>query len=347
MNLKYSKCLGLAAVLYFTANYSAQQVSDTASTEKTIEEVVVIGYGTQKKSNVTGAIASIKASDIEDIPQGKPEQVLQGRAAGVSVVTNSGQPGSAATVRIRGLTSFGAGGNDPMWVVDGIIVDGIGWLNQSDIESIEVLKDGASSAIYGVSAARGVILVTTKKGKRGALSLGYNGSFGVSHVARKLDLLNATQYATIINEGLVNDGQAPRFSNPSIFGQGTDWQDTIFNTGDRQSHEISINGGNEKSTYFASFGYFDQTGTVMGDISKYKRLNARLNSTHKVINFLTIGQTFLYTHQKSQGIGTNELFGGPLSSAINLDPTTPTVVTDWSLVNSANYTNQYIIRDRY
>lgn len=346
MNLKYSKCLGLAAVLYFTANYSAQQrVNDTASKEKTIEEVVVIGYGTQKKSNVTGAIASIKAADIEDIPAGKPEQVLQGRAAGVSVVTNSGQPGSAATVRIRGLTSFGAGGNDPMWVVDGIIVDGIGWLNQSDIESIEVLKDGASSAIYGVSAARGVILVTTKKGKKGSLSLAYNGSFGVSQVARKLDLLNATQYATIINEGFANDNKPIRFSDPSKFGVGTDWQDTIFNTGERQSHEFSINGGNEKSTYYASFGYFDQIGTVMGDISNYKRLNARLNSTHKVLDFLTIGQTFLYTHQKSQGIGVNETFGGPLSSAINLDPTTPSVVTDWSLVNPSNYTNPYLIRD--
>jgi TonB-linked SusC/RagA family outer membrane protein len=346
MNLKYSKCLGLAAVLYFTANYSAQQVSDTTSKEKAIEEVVVIGYGTQKKSNVTGAISSIKASDIEDIPQGKPEQVLQGRAAGVSVVTNSGQPGSAATVRIRGLTSFGAGGNEPMWVVDGIIVDGIGWLNQSDIESIEVLKDGASSAIYGVSAARGVILVTTKKGRRGALNLSYNGSYGVSHVARRLDLLNATQYATIINEGYANDGKPVKFANPYQFGIGTDWQDTIFNTGERQSHEFSINGGNDKSTYYASFGYFDQIGTVMGDISNYKRINARLNSTHKVLDFLTVGQTFLYTHQKSQGIGTNELFGGPLSSAINLDPTTPSVVTDWSLVNPDDYKNAYIIRDK-
>lgn len=345
MNLKYSKCLGLAAVLYFTANYSAQQVKDTTSKERTIEEVVVIGYGTQKKSNVTGAIASIKASDIEAIPAGKPEQVLQGRAAGVSVVTNSGQPGSSATVRIRGLTSFGAGGNDPMYVVDGIIVDGIGWLNQSDIESIEVLKDGASSAIYGVSAARGVVLVTTKKGKKGALNLSYNGTFGVSNAARKLDLLNATQYATIINEGFANDNKPVRFSNPNAFGIGTDWQDTIFNTGNRQSHEISINGGNDKSTYFASFGYFDQTGIVMGDISNYKRINARLNSNHKVLDFLTIGQTFLYTHQKSQGIGVNETFGGPLSSAINLDPTTPAVVRDWSLVNPNDYNNQYIIKD--
>ena len=142
MNVKTKRGIALIAALYFTANLHAQVQQDTASNEKTIEEVVVIGYGTQKKSNVTGAIASLRASDLEDIPAGKPEQVLQGRAAGVSVVTNSGQPGSSATVRIRGLTSFGAGGNEPMWVVDGIIVDGIGWLNQSDIESMEVLKDG-------------------------------------------------------------------------------------------------------------------------------------------------------------------------------------------------------------
>lgn len=345
--MSIKKGLGLIAVLYFTSSFQAQVKSDSAAIkEKKIDEVVLIGYGTQKKSNVTGAIASIKSADIENIPGGKPEQVLQGRAAGVSVVTNSGQPGSSATIRIRGLTSFGAGGNDPMWVVDGIIVDGIGWLSQSDIESIEVLKDGASSAIYGVSAARGVVLVTTKKGKKGTLSISYNGSYGTSQVARKLDLLNATQYATIINEGFANDNLPIRYANPSAFGVGTDWQKTIFNTGNRQTHEVAINGGNEKSTYYASFGYFDQTGIVMGDMSNYKRINARLNSTHKVLDFLTVGQTFLYTHQKSQGIGVNETFGGPLSSAINLDPTTPTVVTDWSLVDPNTYpANVPLIRD--
>ncbi|QIY82889.1 TonB-dependent receptor [Chryseobacterium sp. NEB161] len=345
MNLKYSKCLGLAAVLYFTANYSAQQVKDTTSKEKTIEEVVVIGYGTQKKSNVTGAIASIKASDIEAIPAGKPEQVLQGRAAGVSVVTNSGQPGSSATVRVRGITSFGAGSNSPLWVVDGIIVDNIGWLNQSDIESIEVLKDGASSAIYGVSAAKGVILVTTKKGKKGKLSLAYNGFYGFGNASRKLDLLDATQYAAIINEAFSNDGKPIRYAEPAKFGKGTDWQDTIFGTGEKSNHEVSINGGNEKSMYYASFGYFDQTGIVMSDISYYKRLNARLNSTHKVTDWLTIGQTFAYTHTRSQGISANEEYGGPLASAVNLDPTTPVVVKDWSMVDPSGYTNQYIIRD--
>ncbi|RRQ45470.1 SusC/RagA family TonB-linked outer membrane protein [Chryseobacterium sp. SC28] len=345
MNLKYSKCLGLAAVLYFAANYSAQQVTDTISQEKTIEEVVVIGYGTQKKSNVTGAISSLKASDIEDMPAGKPEQVLQGRAAGVSVVSNSGQPGSAATVRVRGVTSFGAGSNDPLWVVDGIVVDNIGWLNQSDIENIEVLKDGASAAIYGVSSAKGVILVTTKKGTKGKLSLNYNGFLGVGSAARKLDLLNATQYATIMNEARVNDGKAPLFNDPASYGSGTDWQDLIFNSAQRESHEISVNGGSDKSTFFASVGYYNQEGIVMRDISNYKRLNARINSTHKVTNWLSVGQTFAYTHTKSAGVNANTEYGGPLSSAVNLDPITPAIVNDMSQVNPGHYTSPYIVRD--
>lgn len=345
MNVRISRSLGMVAVLYFTANFSAQNTkNDTLPKEQKIEEVVMIGYGTQKKSNVTGAISSIKASDIEAIPAGKPEQVLQGRAAGVNVISNSGQPGSSATIRVRGVTSYSSN-NDPLWVVDGIVVDGIGWLSQSDIESIEVLKDGASSAIYGVSAARGVILVTTKKGKKGKLTLSYNGFYGVSNAARKLDLLDATQYATVINEGFANDGQAVRFQNPASFGKGTDWQNEIFGTGARQNHEVSIQGGNEKSTYFASFGYYDQTGIVMSDISYYKRLTGRLNSTHKVTDWLTLGQTFAYTNQKNQGINANGEFGGPLSSAVNLDPITPVVVTDWSQVNPALYTNQYILRD--
>ncbi|MFC3157449.1 TonB-dependent receptor plug domain-containing protein [Chryseobacterium arachidis] len=264
MNVRISRSLGMVAVLYFTANFSAQNTKkDTVSKETKIEEVVMIGYGTQKKSNVTGAISSIKASDIENAPvAGRPEQVLQGRAAGVSVVSNSGQPGSAPTVRVRGITSFGAGSNDPLWVVDGIVVDNIGWLNQSDIEGMEILKDGASAAIYGVSAAKGVILITTKKGAKGRMNLSYNGFFGVGNAARKLDLLNATQYATIMNEANVNDGRGPMFSNVNALGAGTDWQKQIFNTAQRQSHEFSINGGNDKSTFYTSFGYYDQEGIV-------------------------------------------------------------------------------------
>ena len=339
--------LSLIAALYFAGALNAQQAkSDTTAKEKSIEEVVVIGYGTQKKSNVTGAIASLKAKDIQDIPAGKPEQVLQGRAAGVSVVTNSGQPGSGATVRVRGITSFGAGSNDPLWVVDGIVVDGIGWLNQSDIENIEILKDAASAAIYGVSAAKGVILVTTKKGKAGKLSLSYNGSYGVGSASRKLDLLNATQYATIMNEAYVNAGQTPHFGDPASYGVGTNWQDVIFKPASRTNHEFSLTGGNEKSTFYTSFGYFDQEGIVMPQISKYKRISARFNSTHKVFDFLTIGQTFSYTHSTSTGIDANNEFGGPLSSAINLDPITPVVVTDINAqMYPGDYSNKYIVRD--
>ncbi|WBX97158.1 SusC/RagA family TonB-linked outer membrane protein [Chryseobacterium gambrini] len=344
MNVRISRSLGMVAVLYFTANFNAQNTkTDTLPKEQKIEEVVMIGYGTQKKSNVTGAISSIKASDIEAIPAGKPEQVLQGRAAGVNVISNSGQPGSSATIRVRGITSFGAS-NDPLWVVDGIVVDGIGWLNQSDIENIEVLKDGASSAIYGVSAARGVILVTTKKGKKGRLNLSYNGFYGFGHASRKLDLLNATQYATILNEAYVNAGQTPKFANPQSLGEGTNWQDVIFNTGERSNHEVSISGGNEKSTFYGSFGYYDQTGIVMSDISYYKRLTARLNSTHKVTDWLTLGQTFAYTHTKSQGINSNGEFGGPLSSAVNLDPTTPILNPDLSAVPAA--ARPFVVRNQ-
>ncbi|MDQ0065001.1 SusC/RagA family TonB-linked outer membrane protein [Chryseobacterium lathyri] len=344
MNIRISRSLGVVAVMYFTANFSAQtSVKDTVPKENKIEEVIVIGYGTQKKSNVTGAIASIKAKDIENAPAGRPEQVLQGRAAGVTVISNSGQPGSKATIRVRGITSFGAGSNDPLWVVDGIVVDNIGWLNQSDIEGMEILKDGASAAIYGVSAAKGVVLITTKKGVKGRLNLSYNGFFGVGSASKKLDLLNATQYATIINEANVNDGRNPVFANPSGYGQGTDWQKEIFNTAQRTSHEFSISGGNDKSTYYSSFGYYDQEGIVMRDISYYKRLNARLNSNHKIFDFLTVGQTFAYTHTKSQGINENGEFGGPLSSAINMDPLTPVVVTDPAMLATNPYNNPDIM----
>ncbi|CAD0225913.1 SusC/RagA family TonB-linked outer membrane protein [Chryseobacterium sp. JV274] len=348
MNVRISRSVGVVAVLYFTANFSAQttKAKDTIAKENKIDEVVVIGYGTQKKSNVTGAIASIKASDIENAPTaGRPEQVLQGRAAGISVVSNSGQPGTAATVRVRGITSFGAGSNDPLWVVDGIVVDNIGWLNQSDIEGIEVLKDGASAAIYGVSAAKGVILITTRKGTKGKLGLSYNGFFGVGTVSKKLDLLNGSQYATIMNEAYTNDGLKPVLGDPSSYGTGTDWQKQIFNSAQRQSHEFSINGGNDKSTFYSSFGYYDQQGIVLRDISNYKRVNARLNSTHKVFDFLTIGQTFAYTHTRSQGVTDNGEFGGPLSSAINLDPLTPVVVTN-GINNQPNFSD-YINNPNY
>ncbi|WP_028295242.1 SusC/RagA family TonB-linked outer membrane protein [Olivibacter sitiensis] len=314
-----------------------------------LDELVVVGYGVQKKSVVTGAISSVKASDLETMPVTRVEQSLQGRASGLTIAANSGQPGSAATIRVRGITTFG--NNNPLWVVDGVVVDagGISYLNQSDIASIEVLKDAASQAIYGARAAAGVILVTTKRGAEGTMRINYNAFVGTSAPARKLSLLNATEYATLRNESALAAGNALPFSNPQALGEGTDWQEQIFNnSAKRQNHELSVSGGNDKSTFYSSFGYLAQEGIVATDISDYKRINIRLNSEHKIGSWLKLGQNLGYSHEKSKGLGnTNSEFGGPLASAINLDPTTPVVETDPDVINSPNrpYRNNPVVRD--
>lgn len=323
-------------------------VSLTRSAGSNLDEVVVVGYGTQRKSNVTGAISSVKAKDLENVPNGRIEQALQGRVSGVTIMQNSGQPGSASTIRVRGITTFN--NNNPLWVVDGVVIDagGIGYLNQSDIESIEVLKDAASAAIYGTRAATGVILVTTKKGRQGKPVVSYNGFYGSSAPAKVLDLLNATQYAVLRNESSVAAGRPIVFPDVSSLGLGTDWQKAIFNnSAKRYLHEISLSGGSERSTFYVSAGIQNQEGIVATEISNYNKLNIRLNSTHKISNVFTFGQTLGYTRQKAMGLGnTNSEFGGPLSSAINLDPITPLIVTDIaSQPNAAIYSNPTIIRD--
>jgi TonB-dependent starch-binding outer membrane protein SusC len=335
-----------------TAFVNGRKIIDITLQEdaKGLNEVVVVGYGTQKKKVVTGSISSVKSKDLEDLPLTRIEQSLQGRVAGVTIASNSGQPGSSSTIRIRGLSTFSSdGSNEPLWVIDGIVIDGngIGFLNQSDIESIEVLKDAASQAIYGTRGANGVILVTTKKGKSGVISVSYNGFSGLSSAAKKLDLLNARQYATLNNESNAAAGKPLNFSNPELLGAGTDWQKEIFNDNAlRQSHEISISAGSEKSSAFLSFGIIEQDGIVTKDISNYKRKNIRLNSNHKLSDWLSIGQTLGYSNEKNIGLGVNNsLFGGPLSSAINFDPTVSPVVTDPALFGTV-YNNPNIIRDQ-
>ncbi|SEK36905.1 SusC/RagA family TonB-linked outer membrane protein [Parapedobacter koreensis] len=315
----------------------------------TLDEVVVVGYGTQKKSVVTGAISSVKASDLETMPITRIEQSLQGRTSGLTIASSSGQPGSGSTIRVRGMTTFG--NNNPLWVVDGVVVDagGIGYLNQSDIESIEVLKDASSQAIYGARAAAGVILVTTKKGQAGDIRINYNGFYGVSAPAKKLSLLNATEYATLRNEASMAAGNGMPFPDPASYGVGTDWQGQIFNdNAQRHNHEFSISGGNDRSTFYASFGYLGQDGIVATDISKYRRTNIRLNSEHRITNWLKIGQNLGYAHDKSIGLGnTNSEFGGPLSSAINLDPITKAVITDPAEAAASKYANNPVVRDAF
>jgi TonB-linked SusC/RagA family outer membrane protein len=338
--------LGMVTQTYTVTNKNAINII-LAESNSTLDEVVVVGYGTQKKSVVTGAISNVGTKDIENQQISRVEQALQGRASGLTIASSSGAPGASATVRVRGTTTIG--NSDPLYVVDGVVVDvgGIDYLNQNDIESIEVLKDAASAAIYGARAASGVILVSTKKGKPGTMNINYSGYYGNQSPVRRLDMLNATEYATLRNEASVAGGGGIVYANPQSYGEGTNWQDALFNDqAGIQNHEISLSGGNEKSTFYTSFGLMDQKGIIASDISNYNRYNIRLNSTHKIKSWLNVGQNVGYSHIKSQGgLGTNTEFGGPLSSVLNLDPITPIVITDPAVINSSPYNTQRVVRD--
>jgi TonB-dependent starch-binding outer membrane protein SusC len=324
---------------------NAQVINVSLDADATLEELVVVGYGTQRKAVVTGAIAKVKGTDLENMPVSRIEQSLSGRTAGVFVSMGSGQPGEGATVRIRGTTSIN--GSDPLYVVDGVpVTGGIDYLNQADVESIEVLKDAASAAIYGARAASGVIIVTTKQGKAGKTAITYNMYIGQQAPARKLALLNGTQYATLMNEASVASKGEVLFKDPSVYGVGTDWQDAVFNTNaGMQNHELGISVGNDKSKYYASFGYYSQLGIAASPQSKWERYTARINSTHKLNDYINIGTTFGYSRVAAKGSLVNSEYGGVLSRAVNMDPLTPVVETDPSVLSSNIFKNFAVVRD--
>jgi TonB-linked SusC/RagA family outer membrane protein len=344
------------AITFSYIGYAKQEVSidggqtiDVALQPATesLEEMVVVGYGAQQRKNVTGSISSVSANDLEESSVTRLDDALQGRLSGVRVISSSGAPGASATVRVRGTTSIN--NSDPLYIVDGVPVDngGISYLNPGDIESIEVLKDAASAAIYGTRAASGVVLVSTKSGSGNDFQVSYNSYVGLQEPANKLDLLNATQYATLRNESSQAAGNGTVFENPQSLGEGTDWQETIFNNSAAVlSQSISLSGGNDKSSYFASLGYHDEEGIVASPISHNKRLSFRVNSTIQVTDWLTFGENFGYTYERNRGsLNTNSEFGGPLSSAINLDPVTPVLITDEETMNSNPYSNNPVVRN--
>lgn len=314
-----------------------------------LEEVVVIGYGTQKKKVVTGAIASVNASEISAMPNLRAEQALQGRTAGVQVTNLSGQPGEAPTVRIRGAGT--TGNADPLYIVDGMPVGGIDYLNPGDIESIDVLKDAASAAIYGARAANGVVLITTKSGKPATgeaskMNLTYSFYHGVQNVAKTLTMLDAEQYRILMNEGARNSGLTEPFDLNEIPKYNTNWQDLLFQkNAPITSHELSVTGGSEKSSYTSSFSYFAQEGIIGGDKSRFERITARLNSRHQVNSNLTFGNNLSYSHIKRRGIESNQSFNGAYSSALNMDPLTPLYETDPDILSLPPYSNEPVIKD--
>jgi TonB-linked SusC/RagA family outer membrane protein len=298
---------------------------------KLLNDVVVIGYGVQKKSVVTASIAKVSADDLEGTAPVRMDNALKGLAAGVNVTSSSGQPGAAARIRVRGIGTIN--NSNPLYIVDGMPIEGgLDYINPSDIESIEVLKDAASGAIYGARAANGVILVTTKKGKIGKVSVNYNFSQGWQSAWRHRDVLNATEYAIMRNEALVNAGQTPIYADPYQYGEGTDWQDVLFNdNAPVQNHELTVSGANEKLNYFLSAGYYTQEGIVGGnfDRSNYTRMTLRGNFNLNIfdesknrnwLNKLDVDVNLSYARVKSTGIGVNDQYGGLVTTAVALSP---------------------------
>ncbi|MDG5765988.1 TonB-dependent receptor [Balneolales bacterium ANBcel1] len=300
------------------------------------DELIVVGYGLQQRSLVTGAISRIEASDIEQAAPLRVEQALQGRTAGVTVMQNSGQPGSGATVRIRGIGTTGDA--EPLYVVDGMPVGGIDYLNPADIASIEVLKDASATAIYGARGANGVVMITTQQGSPGPLQVNYTGYVGFQNPWRETNLLDAPDYMKIMNESYANDGRAIPF--PDIddrvaeIGSGTNWQDEVFYyNAPVTDHTLRLSGGTETSTYMASMSYRHQDGIVAQGKSKFERMSFRVNSNHKR-GRLEYGTRLTYTNKTTRGIDPNEEFGGIMSRVANIDPVTPVYDEDGNFAGS-------------
>ncbi len=249
-----------------------------------LEQVVVVGYGTQRKIDVTGSVTSVKGEDITKQASVNPVSSLQGRVAGVNI-TNNGAPGSSPQITIRGTGTI-YGNTGVLYVVDGVWYDDINFLNPADIANISILKDASSQSIYGIRAANGVVLVTTNRGKRGDATINYNGYVGLQSVTNAVEMTNATEYATAVNElyGLLN--QEPLFANTNL-GEGTNWRDVILRDAMVTNHQISVNGGGEKSTYNLSLGYLNQDGIV--EKNNYKRYTARLSSDFQLFEPLKVG----------------------------------------------------------
>ncbi|SEJ64658.1 TonB-linked outer membrane protein, SusC/RagA family [Dyadobacter koreensis] len=287
---------------------------------RALNEVVVVGYGSQRKVDVTGSVVSIKGAEISKQSSINAVSGLQGKVAGVQV-NNSGKPGEAPQIRIRGVgTAYGS--PNPLYVVDGVWFDDISFLNSADIESMNILKDASSQSIYGVRAANGVVLITTKKGKSGKAVVDYNGFVGMQKVTNQIKMANANEYATMINElSAINGGQ--NILNPASYGEGTDWYKQVLRDAFITNHQISVSGGGEKSTYNFSLGYLKQDGIV--EKNNFKRYTARFQNDFQVAKNLKVGYTATGAFSKSQdeagGIFRQLYSAAPVLSVYNADGT--------------------------
>jgi len=282
---------------------------------QSLDEIVLIGYGSQKKKETTGAVSVVSSQTIEDLKPTRIEQALQGQVAGVNITTTSGAPGAASSIRIRGVSTNGD--NQPLILVDGNRIEDLSVINPSDIESINILKD-ATAGIYGVLAANGVIIITTKSGRKNTdLKVVLNSYSGLQSTTREIPLLNATEYALLANEAHAANGEALPFTNIAALGQGTNWQDEVFQTAFISSTDITINKGTEKSTYSFGASYLDQDGIVGGAKANFNRLTARFNFNTDLFKNLKFTSSSVYTNTNRKGLSENTL-GSVLFNALNM-----------------------------
>lgn len=314
--------------------------------EVSLDEVVVVGYGTSRRVDITGSVSSLTADQMKESIVTNADQMLQGKVAGVQVTQNSGAPGGATSIRIRGASSIN-NSNEPLYVIDGVqmsgaasSIGGFSWaggsdgqntvnplaaIAPSDIVSIDVLKDASACAIYGAAGANGVVIVTTRRGKAGHTSVNYDGYVAWQQTAKRLDMMDLRQYATYQNQ-LAEDGfitgqnvnQAYR--DPSILGEGTDWQDEIFRTAFMQSHQLSVSGGTEKVTFAASGGWMNQDGIIIG--SDFSRFNGRFSVDAQMTPWLKLGGQLAYT-RTNEKITLNDGSDGIIMQAMTMQPDVP------------------------
>tara|TARA_R110002051_G_scaffold119846_1_gene193117 strand:- start:208 stop:3543 length:3336 start_codon:yes stop_codon:yes gene_type:complete len=332
-----------------------------AESAAALDEIIVVGYGTQKKSDLTGSVSSLKSEDLNPGANASVDQMMLGRAAGVQINQASSAPGGGLSIRIRGASSLNAS-NEPLYVIDGFPIDNspnlasggaaevsenrspnnpLNSLNPADIQSIEILKDASATAIYGSRGANGVVMITTKKGRAGKMNVTYDVYSGIQTVAKTIDVLSTSEYINAINDLSQEQGNAPVFSNEDIsnIGAGNFWQDEIFRSAPITSHNLSVGGGSENTSIYSSINYFDQEGVVKN--SGIKKYTGRINIDTKIGERANIGLNFntslIKDNNNIDGIQTNEN-AGPIYSSLLYDPTEPIFNSDGTFSQSSNLT---------
>ncbi len=305
-------------------SFQNQTTINVVMEEETIglDEVVAVGYGVQKKSNITGAISSVKSEDLANRSSQSVGQALQGKVAGVQLVQTSGQPGEETSIRVRGFSSIGS--SDPLYIVDGLKVSSIGYLDVNNIESIEILKDGASAAIYGAEAGNGVVLITTKSGSKGEGKFYYYGNYSSSSVDVRADLLNAEEYINFLTEGGFFDQEY--FDNNYDGVTDTDWADVMFDKGFKQSHTVGFEGGSDRGNYHVSLSYNDADGTLIGGKDTYQRISSQINGGYQITDYLKVGTTTNISRYKQKAYNDSSAERTSITGAVSYyDPLTPVV----------------------